>query len=447
MPSASCPGSSGRGSSAASWPSRARPRAPYWLRPDAVAVAAAVEADRGAERRRAGPRRGRGGRRVARLDRARPGARLDGRGARRRGRRARRRRRAGDGEGRGAGDGAGEAVGVGVAVASADGAGLRTSTGRVVGSAAPATPGVRASRARTRTSRQPWAGGVARCGGASASVVARREPAGASGPRPWPSRATGPRGRATGGYAVAMGLRCYLGHGASGERRQHDTVRRLGCRARGLIASAIDLPKRKAEDAVPAFHVVVPSAGGRRRRRPLVRRTGGQPRRGRARRAVRRRSSCSAIRSIRPASPSAPRPASPTGRPSAARSCCCPASPIRSPGSSCCAPPSRLLAERRAGHLPAARAHPQAGARRRARPRRPFPGALVAPLDLTGYPDHSPGAERPPSLGTSTVAVVGSPSPPPLVGRARPATKPTFDAPRRVVPVGRSGIASAIRPP
>ena len=33
-----------------------------------------------------------------------------------------------------------------------------------------------------------------------------------------------------------------------------------GLQARGLTASAIDLPKRKAEDAVPAFHLVVPSA-------------------------------------------------------------------------------------------------------------------------------------------------------------------------------------------
>lgn len=33
-----------------------------------------------------------------------------------------------------------------------------------------------------------------------------------------------------------------------------------GLRARGVEATAIDLPKRKAEDAVPAFHAVVPSA-------------------------------------------------------------------------------------------------------------------------------------------------------------------------------------------
>lgn len=33
-----------------------------------------------------------------------------------------------------------------------------------------------------------------------------------------------------------------------------------GLKARGIQAKAIDLPKRKAEDAVPAFHQVVPSA-------------------------------------------------------------------------------------------------------------------------------------------------------------------------------------------
>jgi len=32
-----------------------------------------------------------------------------------------------------------------------------------------------------------------------------------------------------------------------------------GLRARGVTAKAIDLPRRKAEDALPAFHLVVPS--------------------------------------------------------------------------------------------------------------------------------------------------------------------------------------------
>jgi predicted alpha/beta-hydrolase family hydrolase len=33
-----------------------------------------------------------------------------------------------------------------------------------------------------------------------------------------------------------------------------------GLRARGIAATAIDLPRRKAEDALPAFQLVVPSA-------------------------------------------------------------------------------------------------------------------------------------------------------------------------------------------
>ena len=33
-----------------------------------------------------------------------------------------------------------------------------------------------------------------------------------------------------------------------------------GLKARGIEAVAIDLPRRKAEDALPAFHLVVPSA-------------------------------------------------------------------------------------------------------------------------------------------------------------------------------------------
>ena len=56
-----------------------------------------------------------------------------------------------------------------------------------------------------------------------------------------------------------MGLRCFLGHGASGDAASM-TPCVAGLQARGLTATAIDLPKRKAEDAVPAFHLVVPSA-------------------------------------------------------------------------------------------------------------------------------------------------------------------------------------------
>jgi predicted alpha/beta-hydrolase family hydrolase len=56
-----------------------------------------------------------------------------------------------------------------------------------------------------------------------------------------------------------MGLRCYLGHGASGTAA---SMRPFvdGLQARGIEAGAIDLPRRRAEDAVPAFHLAVPNA-------------------------------------------------------------------------------------------------------------------------------------------------------------------------------------------
>src|SRR5687767_12404308 len=63
----------------------------------------------------------------------------------------------------------------------------------------------------------------------------------------------------TEGYATHdMTLHCYLGHGASGTSASM-TPFVDGLRARGLAATAIDLPKRKAEEAIPAFHKVVPS--------------------------------------------------------------------------------------------------------------------------------------------------------------------------------------------
>jgi pimeloyl-ACP methyl ester carboxylesterase len=61
------------------------------------------------------------------------------------------------------------------------------------------------------------------------------------------------------GYAVGVGLRIFLGHGASGTAASMGPFVE-GLRSRGLIADAIELPKRKAEDALPAFHAVVPSA-------------------------------------------------------------------------------------------------------------------------------------------------------------------------------------------
>ena len=53
----------------------------------------------------------------------------------------------------------------------------------------------------------------------------------------------------------------YLGHGASGTAASM-TPFVDGLRRRGLLADAVDLPKRKAEDAVPAWRAAVPDGPG-----------------------------------------------------------------------------------------------------------------------------------------------------------------------------------------
>jgi predicted alpha/beta-hydrolase family hydrolase len=55
-----------------------------------------------------------------------------------------------------------------------------------------------------------------------------------------------------------MAHRLYLGHGASGTSASMAPFV-AGLARRGIDASAIDLPKRRAEDALPAFHLVVPT--------------------------------------------------------------------------------------------------------------------------------------------------------------------------------------------
>src|SRR3954454_17810608 len=60
------------------------------------------------------------------------------------------------------------------------------------------------------------------------------------------------------GYAWDIPVRRFLGHGASGTAASMAPFVD-GLRARGVTATAIDLPKRKAEAAVPAFHLVVPA--------------------------------------------------------------------------------------------------------------------------------------------------------------------------------------------
>jgi predicted alpha/beta-hydrolase family hydrolase len=54
-----------------------------------------------------------------------------------------------------------------------------------------------------------------------------------------------------------MAIRFYVGHGASGSAASMEGHVR-GLVARGIDARAIDLPLKKAEDAVPAFRTIVP---------------------------------------------------------------------------------------------------------------------------------------------------------------------------------------------
>ena len=62
-------------------------------------------------------------------------------------------------------------------------------------------------------------------------------------------------------YPVPMGLRFYVGHGASGTAASMQGHVR-GLQERGIDARAIDLPLKKAEAAVPAFRLVVPDGPG-----------------------------------------------------------------------------------------------------------------------------------------------------------------------------------------
>jgi len=66
-----------------------------------------------------------------------------------------------------------------------------------------------------------------------------------------------------GGVAVPAGraLRVYLGHGASGNAASMAPWVD-GLRARGFDAHALELPRRRAEDAVPALEAQVPDEPG-----------------------------------------------------------------------------------------------------------------------------------------------------------------------------------------
>jgi uncharacterized protein len=55
-----------------------------------------------------------------------------------------------------------------------------------------------------------------------------------------------------------VGVHLYLGHGASGNAASMAPFVD-GLARRGIAATAIDLPKRRAEEAVPVLHSIVPS--------------------------------------------------------------------------------------------------------------------------------------------------------------------------------------------
>ena len=86
-------------------------------------------------------------------------------------------------------------------------------------------------------------------------------PAGHDPTEPYQAKTIGPRlDRAD--YAVAaMTASIYLGHGMSGAAASMASFV-AGLERRGIAAHAIDLPKRRAEEAVPAFRSIVPTGAG-----------------------------------------------------------------------------------------------------------------------------------------------------------------------------------------
>jgi predicted alpha/beta-hydrolase family hydrolase len=72
-----------------------------------------------------------------------------------------------------------------------------------------------------------------------------------------------------------MAIRFYVGHGASGSAASMAAHVR-GLIARGIDARAIDLPLKKAEDAVPAFRSIVPDGPSARGADNLPIAVGGQ---------------------------------------------------------------------------------------------------------------------------------------------------------------------------
>ncbi len=67
--------------------------------------------------------------------------------------------------------------------------------------------------------------------------------------------------RRAAGYAGPMPPRIYLGHGASGTAASMAPFV-AGLERRGIPATAVDLPKRRAEDTVPVWRAAVPDGSG-----------------------------------------------------------------------------------------------------------------------------------------------------------------------------------------
>ena len=259
------------------------------------------------------------------------------------------------------------------------------------------------------------------------------------------------------GYAVRDGTPLFPGARSVGDGRQHDTV-----------VDGLAVPRHRRDGHRPA------EAQGRGRRPGLPR--------GRAARpwvVVGGQSFGGRVASLAAAEPGAPYaalvlfsyPLHPPGSPEKTEARIAHWPPIRCPvlllsGRSRPVRPDRAAAgggpdaaaAGRARDLPAARARAQAGARRRARsgrrvPRRrtlrqdlrhaPCPDRCVAPRILC-----APGGRRPTSPGRPGPVAAGVPSPrPPSPAATLRPDRADVRCAHRIVPVGRSHIASPVRPP
>jgi len=179
----------------------------------------------------------------------------------------------GEADGDGDGDGEGDAAGSGEGDAAGSGEGATADGDATAGSAASAPPraGSRGTAAAARTAATSTPA-ISRRGERSLRRTRRADRAmdilrslevpGGTGHGS--SGLAGPGlayQHATFRCTVARMLRIYLGHGASGSAASMAPWVD-GLRARGFEAFALDLPRRRAEDAVAAFEAQVPDGPG-----------------------------------------------------------------------------------------------------------------------------------------------------------------------------------------